>query len=323
VASQYKFLAEDLRRDIEGTIARVALLCRVFARGKSNNSLEEKLSRKPGKYSVGKKLVQDAIGVRVVCYFPDDLDVVRDLLCANYTFDQTSSTIDVPQTDQFSVTRFNLIFRLPEQYERDFHRASGNLPVDLSFEVQLRTVLSEGWHEVEHDLRYKSKEHWEGQPDLSRALNSIVASLEMSEWSMGKIFNELAYRHYRRRNWAAMLHNKLRLRVAPLLSKPILDLLDQDSDLAKLAFRINRSKVIATLFAASPRIPVTMDNLVFVWNSIEIRDARLTELTPMLLREALDVGIGKPELLADSTLDEASRSARAACSDGAPSLQRT
>ncbi|MBK7959276.1 MAG: hypothetical protein IPK03_14995 [Bacteroidetes bacterium] len=31
-----------------------------------------------------------------------------------------------------------------------------NSLVDSTFEVQLRTILSEGWHEIDHDLRYKS-----------------------------------------------------------------------------------------------------------------------------------------------------------------------
>jgi ppGpp synthetase/RelA/SpoT-type nucleotidyltranferase len=105
------------------------------------------------------------------------------------------STIDRPERDQFSVTRYNLIFRLPGETADSFSRIKGNRPLDLTFEVQLRSILSEGWHEVEHDLRYKAKENWNGHDDLSRVLNGIVATLETSEWNMGRVFEELAYRH--------------------------------------------------------------------------------------------------------------------------------
>jgi ppGpp synthetase/RelA/SpoT-type nucleotidyltranferase len=95
-----------------------------------------------------------------------------------FLIDRTSSTVDLPKTDQFAVTRHNLIFKIPELHLEDTKKAIGNAPIDETFEIQLRSILSEGWHEVEHDLRYKSKKNWETQDDLSRALNGIIATIE-------------------------------------------------------------------------------------------------------------------------------------------------
>lgn len=81
-------------------------------------------------------------------------------------------------TDQFTVNRHNLVFKVPDVYSNEIGIAIRNRPIDTTFELQLRSILSEGWHEVDHDLRYKSKSNWINQGDLSRALNGIMATLE-------------------------------------------------------------------------------------------------------------------------------------------------
>lgn len=285
--SEFKFISEELRRQIEEYLLRVGLLCRVFARGKDSKSLLAKLSSQPAKYARGKKLVQDAIGIRIAFYFQEDIQLVKQLLCNKYVYDEASSTIDAPTTDQFAVSRYNLIFRIPEDQVPDMSRLVGSSPIDLAFEVQLRSILSEGWHEVEHDLRYKSKSHWDGQEDLSRALNGIVATLEASEWSMKRIFDDLAYRHYKNQNWGAMLHSKLRMRVAPTLSDGLKNLFKTAPETAKEAFRIDRALVIEALAHARPRIPITLDNLVFVWNFLSSKDERILQLMPRLIGDSL------------------------------------
>lgn len=286
--SKFKFLAEEMRRDIESLTNKAGLLCRVFARGKSEKSLNEKLQQQGGfKYSPGGRLIQDAIGIRVALYFQEDVNIVTDLLSSHFDIIPESTTIDSHGTDQFTVTRHNLVLRIPSEYNADMSRSIGIRPIDSTCEVQLRSILSEGWHEVDHDLRYKSKSSWDGQDDLSRALNGILATLETSEWSMHRIFDDLAYRHYKSQNWPLMLHAKLRLRVAPSLNNEILNLLNNDANFAKDIFRTNRKKVIKKITSMSPSVPMSLDNIVYVWNFISSRNAEALALTPGLIREAL------------------------------------
>ncbi|MDD2878840.1 MAG: RelA/SpoT domain-containing protein [Rhodoferax sp.] len=286
--SNYKYLADVLRRQIEDTLFRVGILCRVFSRGKDEKSLNDKLTRETNKYSITGKLIQDTIGIRVALYFSEDIEVVKQLLCDKYEVDKNSSVIDTPKTDQFTVSRYNLIFKTPSDYINEHKIAIGKMPIDYCFEVQLRSILSEGWHEVEHDLRYKSKSYWEGQDDLSRMLNGIVATLETAEWSMRRIFDDLAYRHYKNKNWIAMLHSKLRMRVAPHLSHEILTFLNENNDAAKDASRIDRIEVIRVLSQAKPRIPVTLDNIIYIWNLLHKKDLILLKITPNIISTALE-----------------------------------
>jgi ppGpp synthetase/RelA/SpoT-type nucleotidyltranferase len=287
MGSNFKHTAESIRRDIESIVNKVGLLCRVFARGKDVRSLNEKMSREVGKYSKQGKLIQDAIGVRVVLYFEEDVDIVAKLLSSEFVMDVNASTVDTHANDQFKVTRHNLIFKLPDQYVYDMQRASNVMPIDTTFEVQLRSILSEGWHEVDHDLRYKSKSSWIGQDDLSRALNGILATIETADWSMRRIFDDLAYRHYKNRNWETMLHNKIRMRVAPKLSEEIVNLINTEINFAKDIYQINRTKVIHRIAKAKPCIPLSLDNIVYVWNYIGPKNTAALSITPQIILDSL------------------------------------
>lgn len=286
--SSFMRVADIIRKEIEQELISIGLLCRVFGRGKSEASLRSKLDSNPGKYTPKGKLVQDSIGIRVVLYFQEDIKIVDKVLRMKYQCDDAASTIDVPVDTIFSVSRYNLIFRLPTDYFRDISEPTENLPIDRTFELQIRTVLSEGWHEVEHDLRYKRKDDWIGSDDLSRGLNGVLATLETAEWSMRKIFDDLAYKHYKAKNWDGLVHSVLRMRISAPLGADVSDFLGKNTDAARRLVRINRNEIFHTLSKLAPRIPLTADNLLFVWNRISLKSDDLSQLTPRIISETMD-----------------------------------
>lgn len=77
--------------------------------------------------------------------------------------------------------------------------------MDNTFELQLRTILSEGWHEIDHSLRYKSQADWLDYPENERLLNGIYASLETNDIALKNLFNELSYKHFKNRNWEGLI----------------------------------------------------------------------------------------------------------------------
>lgn len=173
-------------------------------------------------------------------------------------------------------------------YFRDIDPPTPELPVDRSFEVQIRTILSEGWHEVEHDLRYKRKTDWQGSDDLSRGLNGVLATLETAEWSMRKIFDELAYKHYKNRKWDGLIHSALRMRIISPLSQNVLRVFESTPYAAHELIRINRTEVISALSKLAPRIPLFADNIIFVWNKISIKNEELKTLTPGIITDTIN-----------------------------------
>jgi len=285
--SDFRHSAELVRREVEALLQRSGILFRTFGRGKSPQSINRKIEKSPGKYSTGGRLIQDAIGIRVALYFFEDTSIVEKLLKNRYAIDKVASTVDRLDSDQFTVRRHNLVFRAPPDVARDMQTSISNYPIDFTFEVQLRSILSEGWHEVDHDLRYKCKENWNGQSDLDRALNGILATLETSEWSMKKIFDDLAYRHYKSGNWSAMLHNKFRMRTTPDLSNELRESLDQDINLGKEILRVDRAKIIHIFSNATPRIPVSLDNILLIANRIGPQNKKMLAITPGIVLDAI------------------------------------
>lgn len=271
----------EIHKSIENELNRLGLLFRVFSRAKSSESIQKKITDNPGKYSETGKKIQDLFGVRVALYFPDDLPIAQKALESLYEFD--SKMVDGFEKESFSATRCNFVFKLREEQVTQSLVLKNNLLVDHTFEVQFRTILSEGWHEVEHDLRYKCQNDWDEHDDLSRALNGIFATLETSDWGMMKLFEELAYRHYKASEWAAMLRTKFRLRSGNSLDSNIIDLINSER-IGKKIYRVDRNKVIGIILSLKIDIPINLNNIIYLCNYFFIKSDAVDAITPPLIK---------------------------------------
>ncbi|MCQ5134576.1 hypothetical protein NE541_16280, partial [Coprococcus eutactus] len=61
------------------------------------------------------------------------------------------------EENKFEAQKCNGVYRIPSKYQRNIPASEWTKPFDQTFEVQLRTVLIEGWHDIEHEMRYKYK----------------------------------------------------------------------------------------------------------------------------------------------------------------------
>jgi ppGpp synthetase/RelA/SpoT-type nucleotidyltranferase len=274
-------LSRDIGRVIEDELQRSGIFYRIFIRAKSENSIIKKLDNKAYEKSLEKKLMQDVVGIRITMYFSDDLPIVYKALKTKLKF--IDETIDETEETVFKPSRTNLIFRMDDEIAKETIDSviSKYIHIDTTYEVQLRTVLSEGWHEVDHDLRYKCKADWQEHLDISRTFNGVYASLVTSDWSIITIFEQLAYKHYKNQNWPAMLRNKFRLRfIEDNIDARIVEILNQNLDLAKNLFRIERSDFMNRIFIDGIRIPMTLSNLVFVLNAYYVKNNDILKITP-------------------------------------------
>jgi len=128
--------------------------------------------------------------------------------------------------------------------------------------------------------------------DLGRTLNGVVATLETAEWTMRKLFTELSYRHYKEKNWSAMLHTELRMRVQPKLSSDLADLFSADAECAKGMHRIDRTKIIQAFAKLERAVPINLDNIVYLWNVISVQNLAIHNLTPAYLVDVFDGDLG-------------------------------
>ncbi|USA54628.1 hypothetical protein NDN13_05390 [Acinetobacter sp. C32I] len=283
--THYQRILNILTQQIEGEFNKIGLLYRLFGRVKSPNSLQSKLDLKPGKYQPddGGKKIQDVIGLRITLYFTDDIDITIEILKKIFKWDQDSSNIDDYSQSTFDATKCNLIFGLPQELCTSKYLDNEGL-CDNTFEIQIRTVFSEGWHEVEHDLRYKHKEDWNDFNESYRTLNGFLASLETIDWGILQLLSDLTWKHYKNKNWEAMLRNKMRVRITnptENLDSKIIDILNADpAGIGKQIFRSNRKKILHFIFEHKLQIPLTLNNLIYIINEVENLNPNITKLTP-------------------------------------------
>lgn len=270
--------ARKIEDDIKKSLDQMGIMFRIFSRVKDSNSLDKKIKSDP-KYGTTCK-VQDLIGVRIVLYFADDVKVVHHVISKCYSERKKDASIDDLNAETFKPVRYNLVYDIPKS--QNITLKSGLLDfVDLTFELQIRTVLSEGWHEVEHDFRYKYQDNWNDYPDESRKLNGVYASLETNEWTMVQIFEGISYGHYKSQQWEPMLRQKLRVRMPNVaLKDEIVKLFNCDNELAKSFFRLDRATLISELHRQNFGYPLRINNIIMFANIVFIRNDAIFDITP-------------------------------------------
>jgi len=280
-------IEQNVKEIIESNLARTGLLYRIYSRIKQKNSIEEKIQRKG--YVQNGKLVQDVIGLRVMTYFNEDIQVLIDYFSS--IFDVIDLQYDNLEVNQFNPVRINLVCRMHGELLDEFNvwknRYSESFKyIDSTFEIQIRTTLSEGWHEIEHNMRYKCKNEWDSLEGESRLLNGIYATLEISDRTLFTLFEDITYQHYKNRNWTGMLRNKFRLKfeLTPL-SPDILSLFDNNKELAKQYLKMERNSVISNLVCHKLKMNISFDNVVYLCNYLYFNNKELLDITPADLLE--------------------------------------
>ncbi len=278
-------IARSVASEIEDEIAKAGIFYRIFFRCKDQKSLNGKLNSitKGGdaKYNGTSKFLRDIIGIRLNLYFADDLNIVTSYIKEKYQSRFIEETIDQNNTTEFKPTRINIIYSLPNDYQAEFREVVPDVRIDSVFELQLRTVFSEGWHEVEHDFRYKCSDDWILYPELSRTFNGILASLETHDWSTIQMFERLSYSHYKSGDISAMIRTKLRIRFSDFnLSDALRNIMEKENGLQKEFFKLDRNSIVTFLLVNRIGIPSNLENIIYLINYFFIENSAIINITP-------------------------------------------
>lgn len=272
----------DLLSIIEEKLKKAGFYYRIAYRVKAVDSMVDKLIykdyRRVGTENEDKKM-QDLIGIRIMLYFTDDVDICRNLL--DTLFAEPGEWVTTENNEyEFKAMKINGIFKLPSYLSKAIINPMLSDYVDDTFEVQVRTNSFEGWHEIEHDLRYKGSAFGIGNEALARKMNSILATLELCDDSIVKLLEDLGHQHYKDKKWSDMVrcHYRLKFDNEPLHPE-IKKVLDSDINLAKIFFKFERHKAIRQLWnnTSDKGIDLTVTNMIRIVNQIGPNDERLKE----------------------------------------------
>lgn len=286
----------ELSKMIVNVLNQANIYYRIFSRIKSPQSVAGKLIRKQKKYENENKGMQDIIGIRVVLYYYDDIPICKNILSNVFNWIPEDSEEDIPNVYSFEPVRKNYIFHLPDALINLFpEKIWTEYKIEKTFELQIRSIFSEGWYEVEHDIRYKHKQEWEceGYYKHLRGLSTINATLEICDHELVRRLDDLAYDCYKKSEIQKMLRYKLRIRIENEdISDALLAVLEADKTVVKKLFRMDRGQILR--YMSHPRMPIwphNLQNIIFLCNEMKINSAEIRKLTPVLLLEKLNRGI--------------------------------
>ena len=152
-------ILEDFRQSIQEANDRVKqetgqkLFEHFNARVKQAASMEEKCQRKnlPRVPESALKEIRDAIGIRIVCGFIEDIyqtiEVLRQLEGCEIVLEKDYIRAAKPN----GYRSYHLILEVETPYE-DCH---GQNPGRYFVEIQLRTIAMDSWASLEHQMKYK------------------------------------------------------------------------------------------------------------------------------------------------------------------------
>ncbi|MFC1787087.1 GTP pyrophosphokinase family protein [Halobacteriota archaeon] len=143
-------------------------------RVKEFDSFWEKVQRKAYKNPI--KEIEDICGLRIICYYPSDLEKITEIINREFNVKESIDKADLLEPERFGYRSLHFIITLKESWlSAPNYRGLENLLA----EIQVRTILMHAWAEIEHKLAYKKKEH---VPDiLKRKLYQLSALFELSD----------------------------------------------------------------------------------------------------------------------------------------------
>lgn len=275
---------------------KAGIYYRIFRRIKSAHSTAIKLTKKEDKYKNRKKGMQDIIGVRIVLYYYDDIPICKKILSNMFQLIPEDSEEDMPKAEDFSPIRRNYVFHLPNDMIDMFPQCLWEkYRIEKTFELQLRTIFSEGWYEVEHDVRFKHKEEWEGKEyyEYHRELSSINATLEICDHEIVRCLEDLAYDCYKMGKIQQMLRYKLRIHLDKEdISADLMDAMRHTDGFIKMIYQMDREEILCCISHPEMiNLPKTMENIIFLCNELHIQNDGIKKLANPLLLNKLSRGI--------------------------------
>jgi hypothetical protein len=280
-------IIRPLEVELRNYLDKCGLFYKVFMRIKKSNSIIEKLENRRQNEVAGYKL-QDLVGIRIVLYFKSDIALCEKLIQQHFSVDNKSK--DDQDAEKFKAQRINYVCWLPEDVKNRFDTRVWEYPIDATFEIQIRTIFSEGWHEIEHDFRYKCLDEWDDFEDQSRTLNGILATLENCDWAISSLFEQMAYKDYKNAKWIPMLKNVFRIRITDVDDmQEILAYFDENKEAAKAFFRIDRQEFLLHLSDIKIDVPLNLKNVVCLANIYQVKDKYIQGITPKSLLRILEV----------------------------------
>ena len=192
-AGKLQLVMEKLVRAVEaydaeyqrryGERAYEHLLCRI----KSEQSMAEKCARNgwPAQPAYALREIRDAVGLRIVCNFVDDIYAIADYLRRIEGVRVAEEKDYIRNVKPNGYRSYHMVLCV----ETPFADVLGQCPGQYFAEVQLRTIAMDSWAALEHQVKYKKRLQGVNLELVTAELKRCADELASCDLSMQTIRN--------------------------------------------------------------------------------------------------------------------------------------
>jgi len=175
ICPKYEKLGNNIKQALEILLDNAGIeVLDIRYRIKEFESFWDKIQRKG--YKDPFKNLEDICGVRIICYYPSDLDKISALINREFKVIESVDKADLLEPDKFGYRSLHLIVTIKDEWlNAPNYRELNNMKA----EVQVRSILMHAWADIEQKLAYKKKEYVPQK--FRRDLARISALLEEAD----------------------------------------------------------------------------------------------------------------------------------------------
>ncbi len=180
-------VAKSLEAHIEKLLKTTKRIDRICARAKETESFLRKAQNKSKngalKYAEPLNEILDQIGVRIVVFYPQDVDLVSSVISDYFMAIETKEL--APEFEyEFGYIGRHFILSIPTELIPE--DADEDL-LPQHFELQIKTMFQHAWSEASHDLAYKP-----GHGALDSEQLRLIAYAAAQAWGADRIFRDIS-----------------------------------------------------------------------------------------------------------------------------------
>lgn len=175
----YRLFASRVQELLTSLLKSGGIECHsVTSREKDPSSFREKITREGKSYVDPFEDVTDLAGVRLITYFPKDVDKILPIIEKEFVVDRKNS-VDKRKTADPSVFGYASVHLVVSMSQNRLRLAEYAVFSGLKCEIQVRTILQHAWAEIEHNIIYKSSQ--DIPFELRRKFASLAGLLEVAD----------------------------------------------------------------------------------------------------------------------------------------------
>jgi putative GTP pyrophosphokinase len=177
--SSYRLLSEKTKERLSSILSSRGIVPHsITSREKDPEKLREKIAAEGDAYDNILDDIKDLAGVRIITYFPSDVDKIVPLIEKEFRVDPKHSMDRRLRSDP-SIFGYASVHFVVEFRPKMLKLPEYALFNKMKCEIQVRTILQHAWAEIEHNVVYKAPEDIPFR--LRRRFASLAGLLEIAD----------------------------------------------------------------------------------------------------------------------------------------------